>query len=464
MNILKPDQAAEVLEIIRGTPQEPQTLRARWREGEEIEVDITPELAQQSIKRGDIVEIDPDHGLAVGKVRPRLHVRAGGHDGVVVEISDLLFEQGVQIGDIVRVETGLKFAFEKLPAYETGGLALEDIPDVSYEDIGGLEGQIEQVYDAIELPYLYRAQFEAYQLNRPKGLLLYGPPGCGKTMIAKAVANSLTHNIREHLVNLERRIVLYRRLRENPADVALIEEYRHARPAGAVRREQRPSHRGTGRRPTGALTWRNSASTWTRSTANCKRSAPCWRHDEGVRGFFLNVKGPELLDKYVGETEHRIRKIFEEARRYATFYTPVVIFFDEMESMFRARGSGRSSDVETTIVPQFLAELDGVEASENLIVIGASNRAELIDPAIMRPGRLDIKIKVDRPTREAALDILALYFLPTLPLNSAACCPTDAPRTASGKIVFRTAYRLPDDPNQTVRRSGRARPPDPGWL
>ena len=167
----------------------------------------------------------PDHGLAVGKVRPRLHVRAGGHDGVVVEISDLLFEQGVQIGDIVRVETGLKFAFEKLPAYETGGLALEDIPDVSYEDIGGLEGQIEQVYDAIELPYLYRAQFEAYQLNRPKGLLLYGPPGCGKTMIAKAVANSLTRNIREHLVNLERRIVLYRRLRENPADMALIEEY-----------------------------------------------------------------------------------------------------------------------------------------------------------------------------------------------------------------------------------------------
>ena len=168
--------------------------------------------------------------------------------------------------------------------------------------------------------------------------------------------------------------------------------------------------------------------------------------DEGVRGFFLNVKGPELLDKYVGETEHRIRKIFEEARRYATFYTPVVIFFDEMESMFRARGSGRSSDVETTIVPQFLAELDGVEASENLIVIGASNRAELIDPAIMRPGRLDIKIKVDRPTREAALDVFALYFLPTLPLNGEGVLSETEALDGVGKIVFRTAYRLPDDP------------------
>ena len=161
VNILKPDQAAEVLEITRGTPQEPLALRARWREGEEIEVECAPELVQQTIKRGDIVEIDPDQRAAPSaKVRPRLHVRSGGHDGIVVEISDLLFEQGVQIGDIVRVETGLKFAFEKLPSYETGGLALEDIPDVSYEDIGGLEGQIEQVYDAIELPYLYRAQFE----------------------------------------------------------------------------------------------------------------------------------------------------------------------------------------------------------------------------------------------------------------------------------------------------------------
>jgi proteasome-associated ATPase len=443
VNVLKPDQAAEVLEITRGTPQEPLALRARWREGEEIEVACSPELIQQTVKRGDIVEIDPDHGLAVARVRPRLHVRSGGHDGIVVEISDLLFEQGVQIGDIVRVEPGLKFAFEKLPSYETGGLALEDIPDVSYEDIGGLEGQIEQVYDAIELPYLFRAQFEAYQLNRPKGLLLYGPPGCGKTMIAKAVANSLTRSIREHLVNLERRIVLYKRLRENPDDAALLAEY-HALAAGSP---------GEAAGLTGAEALeqlerylddhRIAPDTLDRELQTIRAVLAT---DEGVRGFFLNVKGPELLDKYVGETEHRIRKIFEEARRYATFYTPVVIFFDEMESMFRARGSGRSSDVETTIVPQFLAELDGVEASENLIVIGASNRAELIDPAIMRPGRLDIKIKVDRPTREAALDVFALYFLPTLPLNSQDVLSDTEPLDGVGKIVFRKAYRLPDDP------------------
>jgi SpoVK/Ycf46/Vps4 family AAA+-type ATPase len=351
----------------------------------------------------------------------------------------------------------LKFAFEKLPSYETGGLALEDIPDVSYEDIGGLEGQIEQVYDAIELPYLYRAQFEAYQLNRPKGLLLYGPPGCGKTMIAKAVANSLTRNIREHLVTLERRIMLYKRLRETPDDAALLEEV-----LTSVSAQQTAESDGhiTAEEATRQLTQyleyhRISPDALDRELQTIRTVLAT---DDGVRGFFLNVKGPELLDKYVGETEHRIRKIFEEARRYATFYTPVVIFFDEMESMFRARGSGRSSDVETTIVPQFLAELDGVEASENLIVIGASNRAELIDPAIMRPGRLDIKIKVDRPTREAALDVFALYLLPTLPLNGQGLLSEAEPLEGVGKIVFRKAYRLPDDPNVQAAALGSLQP------
>ncbi|MBI5958711.1 MAG: AAA family ATPase [Chloroflexi bacterium] len=441
VNILKPEQAGEVLEITQGTPKNPLALRVRWREGEEEDVECSEELAQTALKRGDIVEIDPDRHQAISKVRPRLHVRAGGHEGIVVEISDQLFEEGVQIGDIVRVETNLKFAFEKLPSYETGGLALEEIPDVSYEDIGGLEGQIEQVYDAIELPYLYRAQFEEYQLNRPKGLLLYGPPGCGKTMIAKAVANSLTRTIRDHLVQLERRIVLYNRMLQNPDDAALVREYAALLPPN---------------QPDEAIT---AESTVDQAVAHLRLYLEHHRVDlrtldkelhtirsvlaqeDGIRGFFLNVKGPELLDKYVGETEHRIRKIFEEARRYATFYTPVVIFFDEMESMFRARGSGRSSDVETTIVPQFLAELDGVEASENLIVIGASNRAELIDPAIMRPGRLDIKIKVDRPTRESALDIFALYLLPTLPLNSAGVDGVSDAIEGLGKIVFRKAYR-----------------------
>lgn len=440
VNILKPDYAGEVLEVVRGTTQQPLTLRVRWREGEEIELDCAPELTQQPLRRGDIVEVDPDAGQAVAKVRPRLHVRAGGHEGIIVEISDLLFQQGVQIGDIVRIEPGLKFAFERLPAYETGGLTLEDIPDVSYADIGGLADQIEQVYDAIELPYLYRTQFEAYQLNRPKGLLLYGPPGCGKTMIAKAVANSLTHTIRDHLIDLERRIMLYNRLLQNPDDPALLADYRALVPAaegddaeltGSIALDQLAESLVNQRIDLAALDRELQAIRAVLST------------DDGVRGFFLNVKGPELLDKYVGETEHRIRKIFEEARQYATFYTPVVIFFDEMESMFRARGSGRSSDVETTIVPQFLAELDGVEASENLIIIGASNRSELIDPAIMRPGRLDIKIKVDRPTREAAQEIFGLYLLPTLPLDEHGVAEDVLSQDGIGQIIFRKAYSRP---------------------
>ncbi len=439
VNILKPDAAAEVLEVTRGTSRNPLAVRARWREGEEIEVSCGPELAQSELKRGDIVAIDADRGVAMARVRPRLHVRASGHDGIVVEISDALFEQGVQIGDIVRVEPGLKFAFEKLPAYETGGLTLEDIPDVGYEDIGGLEGQIEQVYDAIELPYLFRAQFEQYHLSRPKGLLLYGPPGCGKTMIAKAVANNLTRTIRDHLTQLEKRIVLYRDLVNNPDEAGLLDRFRALVPAW-----QEPGRAQDDLTPATAADHlaaylsdhRVDLSELDKELHTIRAVLSA---QDGIRGFFLNVKGPELLDKYVGETEHRIRKIFEEARRYATFYTPVVIFFDEMESMFRRRGSGRSSDVETTIVPQFLAELDGVEASENLIVIGASNRADLIDPAIMRPGRLDIKIKVDRPTREAARDIFALYLLPTLPLSEVGI--TVEAGEAAGQIVFGRAYR-----------------------
>lgn len=442
VNILKPDQAAEVLEVIRGTAQNPLALRVRWREGEEIEVDCSEALCQQEVKRGHVVALDADAKTATARVRPRLHVRAGGHDGIVVEISDQLFEQGVQIGDIVRVETGLRFAFEKLPSYETGGLTLEDIPDVSYENIGGLEGQIEQVYDAIELPYLYRSQFEEYQLNRPKGILLYGPPGCGKTMIAKAVANSLTRTIRDHLVTLEKRILLYRRLGQNPGDSDAVQEYLDLLPANQ-------SANGSGEGLDGGEAYAQLETFLLHHRVNLDELdrelhtiRAVLNAKDGIRGFFLNVKGPELLDKYVGETEHRIRKIFEEARRHATFYTPVVIFFDEMESMFRARGSGRSSDVETTIVPQFLAELDGVEASENLIIIGASNRSDLIDSAIMRPGRLDIKIKVDRPSREAALDIFALYLLPTLPLDAEGV-PLES-LAGLGKIVFRTAYHLPD--------------------
>jgi proteasome-associated ATPase len=244
-------------------------------------------------------------------------------------------------GDSILVDTKAGYGYERVPKAEVEDLVLEEVPDVDYSDIGGLFRQIEQIRDAVELPFLHAELFKEYELRPPKGVLLYGPPGCGKTLIAKAVANSLAKKI------------------------------------AAVRGDD-PS--------------------------------------EG-RAFFLNIKGPELLNKFVGETERHIRLIFQRAREKASAGTPVIVFFDEMDSIFRTRGSGVSSDVETTIVPQLLAEIDGVEGLENVIVIGASNREDMIDPAILRPGRLDVKIKIERPDAEAAQDIFSKYLTDTLPIH-----------------------------------------------
>ncbi|GAA2880027.1 proteasome ATPase [Pseudonocardia halophobica] len=244
-------------------------------------------------------------------------------------------------GDSLLVDTKAGYAYERVPKAEVEDLVLEEVPDVGYEDIGGLFRQIEQIRDAVELPFLHAELFTEYELRPPKGVLLYGPPGCGKTLIAKAVANSLAKKI-------------------------------------AAQRGDDPN--------------------------------------EG-RAFFLNIKGPELLNKFVGETERHIRLIFQRAREKASAGTPVIVFFDEMDSIFRTRGSGVSSDVETTIVPQLLAEIDGVEGLENVIVIGASNREDMIDPAILRPGRLDVKIKIERPDAEAAQDIFSKYITNTLPVH-----------------------------------------------
>ena len=227
---------------------------------------------------------------------------------------------------------------ERLPRPEVEDLILEEVPDISYDDVGGLDSQIEQITDAVELPFVHHALFAQYDLPAPKGVLLYGPPGCGKTLIAKAVANSLATKV---------------------SDLS---------------------------------------------------------GDANARSFFLNIKGPELLNKYVGETERQIRLVFQRAREKSEQGWPVIVFFDEMESLFRTRGSGISSDIESTIVPQLLAEIDGVEALRNVIVIGASNREDLIDPAILRPGRLDVKIKIERPDAEAAAAIFARYLVPTLPI------------------------------------------------
>ncbi|MBM7414589.1 MULTISPECIES: proteasome ATPase [Nocardiaceae] len=245
-------------------------------------------------------------------------------------------------GDSLLVDTKAGYAFERIPKAEVEDLVLEEVPDVGYEDIGGLGRQIEQIRDAVELPFLHKDLFREYSLRPPKGVLLYGPPGCGKTLIAKAVANSLAKKIAE----------------------ARGQDARDA------------------------------------------------------KSYFLNIKGPELLNKFVGETERHIRLIFQRAREKASEGTPVIVFFDEMDSIFRTRGSGVSSDVETTVVPQLLAEIDGVEGLENVIVIGASNREDMIDPAILRPGRLDVKIKIERPDAESALDIFSKYLDDSLPVNA----------------------------------------------
>lgn len=257
----------------------------------------------------------------------------------VARLADSLLSEPIKPGDALLLEPKSLFVFERIPRAEVEELVLEDVPDVSYESIGGLTSQIDQIRDAVELPYLHAELFKSYHLRPPKGVLLYGPPGCGKTLIAKAVANSLAKQ------------------------VAL--------------------KTGMG---------------------------------EG-RSYFMNIKGPELLNKYVGESERRIRLVFQRAREKASEGAPVIIFFDEMDSLFRTRGSGISSDVENTIVPQLLSEIDGVEKLENVIIIGASNREDMIDPAILRPGRLDVKIKIDRPDAEAAIDIFSKYLTAEVPLH-----------------------------------------------
>ena len=252
-------------------------------------------------------------------------------------IADPLRKHRLKIGDHILMDGKSGYLLEKLPKSEVEDLSLEEVPDISYNDIGGLGQQIETIKDAVELPYLYADYYKEHKLTPPKGVLLYGPPGCGKTMIAKAVANNLAEKISE-------------------------------------------------------------------------------KRGEKIKGYFLNIKGPELLNKYVGETERKIREIFMKAKEKANEDVPVVVFFDEMDALFRTRGTGISSDVETTIVPQLLAEIDGVEGLKNVIVIGASNRQDLIDPAILRPGRLDVKIKIERPDQAAALDIFKKYLTTDIPI------------------------------------------------
>ncbi|MDP9021995.1 MAG: proteasome ATPase [Actinomycetota bacterium] len=271
----------------------------------------------------------------------RALVMGRGDEELVVRLADPLLDQPLKAGDSVLVDSRANYALEIVPKADVEQLVLEEVPDITYDQIGGLAEQVEQIRDAVELPYLHADLFAEHELKPPKGILLYGPPGCGKTLIAKAVANALAKRVAEK----------------------------------------------TGK--------------------------------SDARSYFLNVKGPELLNKYVGETERQIRLIFQRAREKSAEGYPVIVFFDEMDSLFRTRGSGVSSDVENTIVPQLLAEIDGVESLKDVVVIGASNREDMIDPAILRPGRLDVKIKIERPDKDAAREIFRIYLHSGLPLDPA---------------------------------------------
>ncbi|MDA0370076.1 MAG: proteasome ATPase [Actinomycetota bacterium] len=353
--------------------------------GRKMRVNVHPEIEVDDVDLGAEVVLNESLNVilvrrpeGIGDVVTVKEVLEDGVRAIVVgradeeavcEFADSLRGARLRAGDSVRRDGRSQLLVEKLPRPEVDELLLEEVPDISYGDIGGLDDQIEQIADAVELPFLHQDLFAEYRLPAPKGILLYGPPGCGKTLIAKAVANSLARKV--------------------------------------------------------------AAATG----------------DEKGRSYFINIKGPELLNKYVGETERQIRLVFQRAREKSEEGWPVIVFFDEMDSMFRTRGTGISSDMESTIVPQLLAEIDGVEGLRNVIVIGATNREDLIDPAILRPGRLDVKIKIERPSADAARQIFSRYLTTDLPISDGEISAAGSIEEAVARMIDATVdemYR--DDP------------------
>ena len=345
--------------------------------GRKLRVAVSPDVERDALQRGREVMLNEAMNVVrvmgfeqVGEVVMFKELLEDGSRALVightdeeriVRLAETLIDVQIRAGDSLMLEPRSGYVFEKIPKAEVEELVLEEVPDIDYASIGGLSNQIEMIRDAVELPYVHQDLFREHDLRPPKGILLYGPPGCGKTLIAKAVANSLAKKV---------------------AEVT-------GRPEG--------------------------------------------------KSFFLNIKGPELLNKYVGETERHIRLVFQRAREKAGEGVPVIVFFDEMDSLFRTRGSGVSSDVENTIVPQLLSEIDGVEGLENVIVIGASNREDMIDPAILRPGRLDVKIKIERPDAEAARDIFSKYLRVDLPLHSDDIAEHGGDRQATAAAMIQRA-------------------------
>ena len=356
--------------------------------GRKLRVHLSPEIEVASLTRGREVMLNEalnvigvcDFELQ-GEVvtlkevledRTRALVIARTDEERVVEIAEPLQGEPIRAGDSLLLDPKSGHVLEKLPRPEVEELILEEVPDISYEDIGGLSSQLEEIRDAVELPFLHAELFREHELDPPKGVLLYGPPGCGKTLVAKAVANSLAKKVAEKLGRSDR------------------------------------------------------------------------------QSYFLNIKGPELLNKYVGETERQIRLIFQRAKEKSDEGVPVIVFFDEMDSLFRTRGSGISSDIESTIVPQLLAEIDGVESLKNVIVVGASNREDLIDPAILRPGRLDVKIKIERPDEKAARDIFSKYLTPSIPIAPEELAADRSAQDVVASMIEQTVEKMysTDDDNR----------------
>jgi proteasome-associated ATPase len=348
--------------------------------GRKLRVHVSPEVELPSVLRGQEVMLNEalnvigvcDYELqgevvALKEVladRKRVLVIARADEERVVELADSLRDVYLRAGDSLLLDTKSGHVIEKLPKPEVEELILEEVPDISYSDIGGLDRQIEEIRDAVELPFLHGELFKEHRLEPPKGVLLYGPPGCGKTLVAKAVANSLAKQVARKLGRDDR------------------------------------------------------------------------------RSYFLNIKGPELLNKYVGETERQIRLIFQRAKEKSEEGVPVIVFFDEMDSLFRTRGSGISSDIESTIVPQLLAEIDGVESLKNVIVVGASNREDLIDPAILRPGRLDVKVKIERPDEVAAADIFSKYLTTEIPIDASEIASRGSAEAAVRAMIEVTVAKM----------------------
>jgi proteasome-associated ATPase len=348
--------------------------------GRKMRVSVHPEVDLEVMSRGQEVALNESLNVVLARAadvsgevvvlkellegKDRALIVGRADEERVCELAAPLLGEKLRAGDHLLMDGRSGLLVERIPRPEVEELVLEEVPDVTYDDVGGLDDQIEQIKDAVELPYLYADLFHEHELQPPKGILLYGPPGCGKTLIAKAVANSLAQRVSEKTGN------------------------------------------------------------------------------SSARSFFLNIKGPELLNKYVGETERQIRLIFQRAREKSEEGYPVIVFFDEMDSLFRTRGTGISSDIESTIVPQLLAEIDGVESLKNVIVIGASNREDLIDPAILRPGRLDVKIKIERPDEESATKIFRQYLTTNLPIADAETGKHGGPEKAVEGMISAAVDRM----------------------